>query len=1058
MLFKKKVLSSSVALALVGSAMPALAQEDGLEIEEVIVEGGIRASLKKSMDLKRDTVGVADAISAEDMGKFPDTNLAEALQRITGVSIDRQRGEGSKVTVRGFGPEYNLVTLNGRQMPTHSGSSRSFDFADLASEGISAVVVHKTGDASAPSGGIGSLINIKTTKPLEAGSVATFGVKAGIDTSTETGDTATPEFTGLFSETFADDTLGVALSFSAQERNNAVNTAQVGGYFTHPGDIADATFVDWKDKEFPDLAYPNMDNSYRQGQIDKSVPYDNNQGNRPSGSHQTTSIPQNLTYNLSEYVSERLNGQLTLQWRPIEAVTASLDYTYSELDLERTYNDLSAWFNQGAREQHSTWDDNDMSTPISYIEYPEADDQGSYNSDFPMGIGRDGSKNRNNSIGLNLEWNVSDSLQLTLDHHNSTAKAGANSPYGTFSLITIGSFNRAVTAVYFDKENLPILGLGLNPEDPRLVADGGAERLLYKNDMVITGSSFRNAKSEMEIEQTKLGGTFDLSDLTSIDFGLEIVEVANRDLYSNVDRASWGGLTAPGDISHILTRSTMADSFDLVPGGDDERRQVEFFTTTLEQLIEVANQEPLISTEPTGDPVSQGGCGTPYCLSTKWNENRYAVEETTAVYGQLTHDTEVNDMPLNIRVGLRYEQTEVTSPAKVPVYTSVSWEGGNEFLVHTQEVLNEETGKMEVVMEEETFTGDYNLFLPNLDLNLEITDSLVARASIGRTVTRPNYRDIQGGTTVSGSTHRFRSYSAAGGSPDLDPIKSGNFDISLEWYYGESDYLSFGYYEKTVDNFIANKIRKEALFGLTDPTIGGLYQTIVADNADISDTDTSKVWEVIEGYSQELIDETAVLSREDNNTYLYANAESGNGAIVFDVSGPVNERTSKAHGYELNLQHNFGDSGFGVIVNKTWAYADAEYDPNTAYQPEETDLGTKLVPVEQFALGGLSDSANFIGFYDKDGVNVRIAYNWRDDFFSGIGQDQGSRSLNPNHTQSYGQWDISASYEINDNLTVFMDGININKEYFKTYGRVKAQPLVMGQTGSRYSLGLRYTF
>ena len=198
MLFKKKVLSSSVALALVGSTMPALAQDEGLEIEEVIVEGGIRASLKKSMDIKRDTAGVADAISAEDMGKFPDTNLAEALQRVTGVSINRERGEGSKVTVRGFGPEYNMVTLNGRQMPTHSGTSRAYDFADIASEGISAVVVNKTGDATAPSGGIGSTINILTTKPLEAGTVRSIGVKAVIDTSVETGDEISPEIAGLF--------------------------------------------------------------------------------------------------------------------------------------------------------------------------------------------------------------------------------------------------------------------------------------------------------------------------------------------------------------------------------------------------------------------------------------------------------------------------------------------------------------------------------------------------------------------------------------------------------------------------------------------------------------------------------------------------------------------------------------------------------------------------------------------------------------------------------------------------------------------------------------------
>jgi TonB-dependent receptor len=120
------------------------------------------------MDIKRTSRGVVDAISAEDIGKFPDANLAESLQRITGVSIDRERGEGSQITVRGFGPEYNMVTVNGRQMPTHNGVNRSFDFGDLASEGVAGVQVYKTGRADAPSGGVGSTVNILTPKPLNA--------------------------------------------------------------------------------------------------------------------------------------------------------------------------------------------------------------------------------------------------------------------------------------------------------------------------------------------------------------------------------------------------------------------------------------------------------------------------------------------------------------------------------------------------------------------------------------------------------------------------------------------------------------------------------------------------------------------------------------------------------------------------------------------------------------------------------------------------------------------------------------------------------------------------
>jgi len=99
---------------------PAFAQEAAPQtdtLEEVVVTG-LRGSLKASMETKRDAVGVVDAITAEDMGKFPDTNLAESLQRISGVSIDRRNGEGAQVTARGFGPQFNLVTLNGRQMPT----------------------------------------------------------------------------------------------------------------------------------------------------------------------------------------------------------------------------------------------------------------------------------------------------------------------------------------------------------------------------------------------------------------------------------------------------------------------------------------------------------------------------------------------------------------------------------------------------------------------------------------------------------------------------------------------------------------------------------------------------------------------------------------------------------------------------------------------------------------------------------------------------------------------------------------------------------------------------
>src|SRR5690554_7307314 len=127
---KRRLLPILIAgLSVAGLSQVSVAQDDG-QLEEVIVTG-IRASLEQAMDVKREAGGVVDAISAEDIGKFPDTNLAESLQRITGVSIDRSGGEGQLITVRGFGPEFNTVLVNGRQVASEN-ESRAFSFDTVA--------------------------------------------------------------------------------------------------------------------------------------------------------------------------------------------------------------------------------------------------------------------------------------------------------------------------------------------------------------------------------------------------------------------------------------------------------------------------------------------------------------------------------------------------------------------------------------------------------------------------------------------------------------------------------------------------------------------------------------------------------------------------------------------------------------------------------------------------------------------------------------------------------------------------------------------------------------
>ena len=234
---KTRVLTTALLLALSAPVSAQSANEDDEQKDasaetspqelDTIKVTGIRRSLTSSRDLKRDAQGVVDGIVAEDIGKFPDTNLAESSQRITGVSIDRSAGEGSKVTVRGVGPDFNLMLLNGRQMPassiadTGASNSRAFDFANLASEAVSGIEVYKTSRASTPTGGIGATINIKTARPLQNPDfLANIAIKGVTDTSGDNlpsslqGDSVTPEVSGIISAKSADGKFGIALTAS----------------------------------------------------------------------------------------------------------------------------------------------------------------------------------------------------------------------------------------------------------------------------------------------------------------------------------------------------------------------------------------------------------------------------------------------------------------------------------------------------------------------------------------------------------------------------------------------------------------------------------------------------------------------------------------------------------------------------------------------------------------------------------------------------------------------------------------------------------------------------
>jgi TonB-dependent receptor len=990
---KKVLMRTPLAAAISLAISPMYLQAEDtsqsvVPIEEVVVTG-IRQSLKRSMDMKRNAAGVVDAISAEDIGDFPDSNLAESLQRITGVSIDRQRGEGSRVTVRGFGPDFNLVLLNGRQMPTSSVEEnhrlgRSFDFGNLASENIAAVEVHKSGQATVPSGGIGSTINIRTTKPLDAPSmIATISATGVHDDSTEEGSDWTGEVSGLFSNKFADDTVGIALSVTRQERNNGVDTASVNGWRSFAGEV-DNCWCGQGPSEWGGLP--------PQG--------DPNQVNRP-GAGDIYSVPQSIGYQFNEYEQTRTNGQLTVQWRPTDRIEATLDYTYAEFELEHRFNDLSAWFNFGGQE--TVFTDGPIASPDQYTE-------NSANSDYAMGAGIDASRNELESTGLNVLWDVSNNLLIELDHHSSTSESEPNSPWGDSALLAMASFNRNVTTGYFKAGSIPVLALGLGSP-------------LSADDMIVTGSVFTNNIASMDIDQTRLSGSyeFDSGFVESIDFGIQLTDLEYRSAGSVVQRDAWGGVTQPGAIADLLTPASAAGAFDEISGGGDARLQTEFFTWDMAQVV--ARTEELMA---SGDATTfgladMGDCGTGLCPSSIFSSDRRTEEETNGVYVQVNMATEIADLPVSMRLGLRYEQTDVTSRALSPVFTQIDWVAGNELTA----VRNGESDFTQL-------KGDYDAILPNFDFKIDLTDEIVGRVSLSKTLTRPNYGDIQGGQTVD-SLVRVTGGTGTRGNPALDPFESENIDISFEYYYGADSYVAIGYFHKDVENFIGTSSLIETPFGLAHPALGPL-----GDEARAA-TGSSNAGALYSWILENRAGEPGV----DAANGVISGVAGRDPAAPFNLTVPVNIKDATMDGWEIVVQHNFGESGFGIIANATFVDSDVGYD----------DSGLS----QQFVLTGLSDSANLIGFYDKDKISVRVAFNWRDDFLSGTGQRNVGAGP-PSYVDEYEQWDLSATYRFSDHLQVSLDVLNLTDETTYLYGRAEQQTLFASQLGTRYNLGVRYKF
>ncbi len=435
---RKTLLAALIAdILLAAGAQAQTPDQPAVDASAQVVVSGIRASLSSSLNTKRMQDGVVDAVSAEDAGKFPDTNIAESLQRVTGVQIQRNGGEGRYISVRGLGPEFNNVLVNGRTMTSDTGG-REFSFDLLSSDLISKALVYKTSQPFLPEGGIGSTVDIQTARPLSGkiGHSSVVNVSSAWDSNSKK---YTPNASGMYSFANADRTFGVTGSLSYTDRASKQNKA-----------INDA----WN---YRDVSMINGDlNSRGLTMADVTT--------------RKLYMPQSYGFQQEDESRKRVVGNLTVQYNPSPTWKMTADGLYSRLDQNNKIIAFSDWNNPA--QLAVKYDQNDQVTSFLrpgstfYANNPALAGPGTLlgeaNSNDMIAKGGD-RLSITKAFGLNSKWKVGDEWRIEADISTSRTTSDSNDMWVVAGMIP----KNGDTLTY---GSTPTITFGDNIADPNNVS------------------------------------------------------------------------------------------------------------------------------------------------------------------------------------------------------------------------------------------------------------------------------------------------------------------------------------------------------------------------------------------------------------------------------------------------------------------------------------------------------------------------------------------------------------------------------------------------------------
>ena len=718
---------------------------------EVITIKGFRSSLVKSINNKRFSDDVIDTIDAEDVGKFPDANIAESLQRIAGISIDRSGGEGQFITIRGLGPEFNSILLNGRKMASTTGG-RAFSLDTLASEINSSIDAYKSSNAQLIDGGLGGTVDIKTARPFDyQGFNSAVSIKGLYSDSSDEID---PQYSLLVSDSFFADRLGILAAVNHQERSQK-NTA-VRNFVNNSADLLIQQGAYWQEMPVEDIEKNTLKN---------------------------VTSPQSLDRDVMNEFRERTGANLVVQYQANHDLLMTFDALYSTFNVSSSGYSANNWF------WYPTAVELDEEDSAVWLQHGA--------SGFATAYRERQRPTKTSLFGANIDWSITDNINANIDLFVSKAM---NENKGLNKDIIV----EMITEEYVEYDyraggDYPILKQPLHTipsqENAHLLHPRKIEFRGVDVDAKNIGAQVDFAwHSDFEIfKELRFGVHYNRNKKDNNAF-----QVAPEVTSLYAANSTLAGLYIPDSLVNIgqLNGGWTGITDNVHKINTDEYLQWLIDPETVTYLEE--NSSKLISGE-AQELLDSNHFFEPNKMASSFQVD----EKITAFYLQARSEFELSNMPLTVLAGLRYSQTQLSSEGIEHLLADIKAVVDDGKTVLESTYVSEHSNRMITV------NNDYHAWLPSIKSTLHLSNELQLRGAFSKTLARPALDDLSLWIEVDEMSVESRAATAA--NPKLTPYLSTNVDISLEWYYSPDSMLSVAGFGKHVKDWIIQTTHNENL-------------------------------------------------------------------------------------------------------------------------------------------------------------------------------------------------------------------------------------------------------